>query len=52
MKYVKEIYASFGADEREYRAAGLYTSIRRMEGPGAQALRKQMRQDLGPALFR
>jgi HEAT repeat protein len=52
VKYLQEVYASFSKEEREYRAPDLYTSIRRMEGPQAQALRKQMRQDLGPALFR
>ncbi len=52
VKYVKEIYASFDKDERQYRASALYTSIRRMDGPEAQALRKQMRVDLGPDLFR
>jgi hypothetical protein len=52
VKYVKAIYASFSPDERRFRAPDLYTSIRRMDGPEAQALRKQMRQDLGPDLFR
>ncbi len=52
VKYVKEVYASFDKDERQYRASALYTSIRSMDGPQAQALRKQMRVDLGPALFR
>ncbi len=52
VKYVKEVYESFSKDERQYRASALYTAIRAMDGQQAQALRKQMRLDLGPALFR
>ncbi len=52
VKYVKEVYESFSTEERQYRAGALYTAIRGMDGPQAQALRKQMRVDLGPALFR
>ena len=52
VKYAREVYAAFDANERQYRASGLYSSIRRMDGPEAQALRKQMRQDLGPAVLR
>ena len=51
VKYVREVYASFSADERQYRASDS-SSIRRMDGPEAQALRKQMRQEVGPAVLR
>ena len=49
--FVREVYESFDADERDYRAAGLYRGIRGMDGPKARQLRKRMRQEVGRSLF-
>jgi HEAT repeat protein len=48
---LRDIYASFDAGERRYSGPQLYRIIRRMPGPHAKELRKEMRTQLGETLF-
>jgi len=48
---VREIYQSLETTMREYTGSQFYWAIRRMEGPKAKQLRKEMRDELGRRLF-
>ena len=48
---VREVYESLESNEKEYWGPELYWGIRRLDGPKARQLRKEMREKLGSRLF-
>jgi HEAT repeat protein len=50
IKYVKEMYETMPEDEKRYLGTQLYWTIRRMQGPEAEGLRRAMRKEIGTYL--
>jgi HEAT repeat protein len=50
-KYVKEMYEGLSGEEKTSAGAQLYWTIRRIQGPEADRLRRAMRKDLGTNLM-
>lgn len=51
VELVREVYQSLETTRKEYVGPQLYWGIRRMDGPKAKQLRKEMRDELGRRLF-
>ena len=49
-KYVKEMYEASSGDEKQVDGVQLYWTIRRIQGPEAEGLRRTMRKELGTSL--
>ncbi len=50
-KYVSEMYETMSEDEKQSFGVQLYWTIRRIQGPDAERLRRTMRKDLGTSLM-
>jgi len=50
-KYVKEMYEASSGDEKQVDGVQLYWTIRRIQGPEAEGLRRTMRKELGTSLM-